>query len=87
VLNDDCGNFVCRFDFAYPHIRLGIEARSWTWHSGDAAWHRDLERFNRIQDCGWDVLFVTKRDIDRGRDAVMGKIRARLGGQLPGLAG
>jgi hypothetical protein len=35
--------FVAQVDFAYPGVRLGLEAQSWRWHTGNNRWNRDFD--------------------------------------------
>jgi hypothetical protein len=37
VVIDPTGGFVARVDFAYPDVRLALEADSFIWHSGGVA--------------------------------------------------
>ncbi len=44
-----------RLDFAWPELRIGIEAEGRRWHSG-FAFERDLARRNALTQAGW-LLF------------------------------
>lgn len=58
----DGRRFVARVDFAYPDARVALEVDGYRWHSGRAAWARDLERRNRLTELGWRVIHVTHAD-------------------------
>ena len=51
-------------DFAYPDIKLAIEAEGYRWHSSRARWERDLERRNELTALGWRVIHVTWAEFD-----------------------
>jgi very-short-patch-repair endonuclease len=60
-----------RLDFAYPHLRLGIEADSRTWHGGRADVQRNRDKGNVLVAHGWRVLHFTWADVRRRpRDVV-----------------
>jgi very-short-patch-repair endonuclease len=86
IITNESG-FVAQPDFSYPQIRLGWEAHGWRWHFGRERSEADLERLNRIQNAGWRMLYITKRQLDDGPDRVVATIRTAIGGQLPGLIG
>jgi very-short-patch-repair endonuclease len=60
---DPMGAFVARVDFAVPEARLAIEAHSRRYHFGPQAEARDLDRHQRLTQCGWTTMYVTKRDM------------------------
>ncbi|MGH2687029.1 MAG: type IV toxin-antitoxin system AbiEi family antitoxin domain-containing protein, partial [Actinomycetota bacterium] len=50
---------VARVDFAYPAVRLGIEADGYRWHGGRERWANDIRRENRLKLLGWTLLRFT----------------------------
>ena len=54
-----------RIDFAYPEIRLGIEAQSIKWHLGEARFVYDLKRDRQLKEVGWTVLYYSWDDLLR----------------------
>lgn len=46
-------------DFAYPEVRLAIEADSYIWHATREAWEKDRERNNELVTLGWSFLPMT----------------------------
>jgi len=52
-------------DFAYPHLRLGIEADSRTWHGGRLDVQRNTDKANVLVAHGWRVLRFTWSDVRR----------------------
>lgn len=52
-------------DFAYPEIKLAIEADGYRWHSGRARWEHDRARANALTHLGWRVIYVTSRDVEQ----------------------
>ena len=69
---------VARLDFAYPALRLGIEADGYRWHGGRERWKRDLRRENRLKLMGWTLLRFTWEDIHDHPETVASHIRAAL---------
>jgi len=57
VLMDD-GSEVF-LDFAYPDVKLAIEADSYIWHASLADWQRDRARNNELITLGWSILPLT----------------------------
>jgi len=45
-----------RFDFAYPDLKIALEADSWTWHRTKSAFIRDRDRDSACAELGWQVL-------------------------------
>ncbi|MDQ3898758.1 MAG: type IV toxin-antitoxin system AbiEi family antitoxin domain-containing protein [Actinomycetota bacterium] len=54
-----------RLDFAYPAIRLAIEADSRTWHGGRLDVQRNSDKGNVLLARGWRVLHFTWGDVRR----------------------
>lgn len=54
-----------RIDFAYPDIKLGIEAQSIKWHMGEAKFYYDLRRDRHLKGCGWTLLYYMWDDLLR----------------------
>jgi REase_MTES_1575 len=71
-------HLVARIDLAYPPARLAIEADSYRWHSGRAAWQRDLSRQNALVLRGWTVLRFTWNDVVRRGDYVAAEVSRAL---------
>ncbi|MCW3036320.1 MAG: hypothetical protein JWM17_1632 [Actinobacteria bacterium] len=46
-------------DFAYPEVKLAIEADSFIWHASLAAWQRDRARNGDLVAMGWSILPIT----------------------------
>jgi very-short-patch-repair endonuclease len=65
-------------DFAYPDAWVAIEADSVRWHSGRAAWERDLERRNALTSMGWLVLHVTWQELTHRPQMVVNRVQAAL---------
>lgn len=69
------GRLVAVVDFAYPELRLAIEADGYRWHSGRARWLHDRRRSNKLTLLGWRIIHVTWDDLTDGREAVIDSIR------------
>lgn len=75
----DGKEFVARVDLAYPARLVAIEADSIRWHTGRAAWQRELIRRRRLGTLGWRVIPVTDEDLRLRRREVLDIIRAAIG--------
>jgi hypothetical protein len=60
----DRGRLIAVVDFAFPDVRLAVEAEGYRWHSGRRRFERDLARRNALTALGWRVVHVTWRDLD-----------------------
>ena len=69
---------VARLDFAWPDHMVALEADGYRYHSGRAAWQRDLTRRNALTGRGWRVLHVTWEDLARHPERVAAAIRNAL---------
>jgi very-short-patch-repair endonuclease len=69
---------VARLDFAYPSVKLGIEADGYRWHGGRERWMRDLRRENRLKLLGWTILRFSWDDIRERPEMVLSQIHACL---------
>jgi len=76
----DHGRLLARVDFAYPHVKLGIEADGFRHHSGRVAWQRDRVRGNALTSRGWRILRVTWEDVTARPDELVVDVRKSLGG-------
>lgn len=63
-------------DFAWPSIKLAVEADGYQWHSSRSAWERDRRRLRELSDLGWEVLSVTHGDLQRPDDFLRALRRA-----------
>lgn len=54
-----------RIDFAYPDIKLGIEAQSIRWHMGEARFTYDLKRDRHLKELGWTMHYYSWDDLMR----------------------
>jgi len=57
-LVDHNGDFICRFDFAIPWARLGIEAHSRSYHLGELVERYDEDRDIRATKEGWETVYL-----------------------------
>jgi len=67
----DGGRLVAVVDFAFPAIRLAVEADGYRWHSGHSRWEHDLARRNALTSMGWRVLHVTWNELATKPSAVI----------------
>ncbi|MGH2684619.1 MAG: DUF559 domain-containing protein [Actinomycetota bacterium] len=69
---------IARLDFAYPSVRLGIEADGYRWHGGRQRWTRDIQRENRLKLIGWTLLRFSWEDVHDRPELVAAQVRAAL---------
>lgn len=67
-----------RLDFAYPQVRLGLEADSRIWHGGRLDVQRNSDKANRLLAHGWRVLHFTCGDVRRRPAYVLGAVGREL---------
>jgi very-short-patch-repair endonuclease len=72
------GRVIARVDLAYPERLLAVECDGYRYHSGKAAWQKDLRRRNHLTALGWRVLHITWDDVERGPAEVAERIAAAL---------
>ena len=74
---------IARVDFAYPEIRLAIEADGFRYHSGLGSWERDLDRRNELTALGWHVIHVAWHDLNERPRRVAEQVRRALSRLVP----
>jgi len=72
----DSGQPVARLDFAYPDMRLGIEADGFKHHGGHERWAEDLRRENRLKLLGWTLLRFSWWDVHERPELVASQVRS-----------
>ena len=80
----EAGGKSYRIDFAYPDIKLGIEAQSIKWHLGEARFVNDLGRHRDLISKDWTIIYYAFDDLLR-RDKVRREVielRERLAARL-----
>jgi hypothetical protein len=70
-----CGLHV---DFVFAERRLAVEANSWRWHRGRAAFERDRERDAVLATAGYRTLRFTDRQIANEPASVVRALTAAL---------
>lgn len=65
-----------RVDFAYPEIKLAIEADSVRHHTGREAVQRDVEQRRELISLGWTVVVITDQDLRHRRDRLRSEVEA-----------
>jgi very-short-patch-repair endonuclease len=72
----DWQGVIARVDLGFPRQRLAVEYDG-EWHGEWRQISADRERLNRLQAAGWDVLFVTARQL-RDPRSVVAAVRTAL---------
>jgi len=74
-------------DFAWPRVKVIVEAEGFQFHSGREAWESDIARYNALAIRGWTVLRLTHADLQDGAEAFASSlaraITARRSHHLP----
>ena len=65
-------------DFCWPDKMTAIEAESYRWHGGRAAWERDIERYEALRRDGWTVIHITAKMLRGQRDLFIADVRSAL---------
>ncbi|MGH3673419.1 MAG: endonuclease domain-containing protein [Pseudonocardiaceae bacterium] len=77
----DWHGVTARVDLGFPRQRLAVEYDG-EWHGEWRQISADRERLNRLQAAGWDVLFVTARQL-RDPSTVVAQVRSALTARTP----
>ena len=77
----DWREVAARVDLGFPRQRLAVEYDG-EWHGEWRQISADRERLNRLQAAGWDVLFVTARQL-RDPSTVVAQVRTALTARTP----
>jgi very-short-patch-repair endonuclease len=72
-----------RLDFAYPDVKLAIEADGLRWHASRSDLQRDRARRNQLVHFGWRVLTFTWDDLTRRPAEVAAAVLSELEPALP----
>jgi very-short-patch-repair endonuclease len=59
---DEDGEFMARLDLAYPDLKLAVEYDG-AHHADPAQWEADVARRQRLEDAGWRIIVVTRRQL------------------------
>ena len=62
-------------DFAWPDLRLALEADSYRHHAGRLAWSRDRIRNRELLSIGWRIVPVTWEDMVEAPDELVDILR------------
>lgn len=68
-----------RIDFAFPHVRVGVECEGFEYHGSRLAWKRDKRRAAWLERQGWRLLYVTWSDVVDRPGEVIERIALALG--------
>ena len=74
VVRDDNGVFIARVDFAWPLLRLAVEADGFAYHSDRESYRRDRQRANALRCNDWVVLYYSYEQIHGEPDKIIAEI-------------
>ena len=69
------GGQVFYLDFAFPHLRVGVEADGRRWHSDAQSFEHDRQRDNALTAAGWRILRVTERQVRTDPAGIRDRVR------------
>ncbi|MEB3368764.1 DUF559 domain-containing protein [Saccharopolyspora mangrovi] len=75
---DLLGNFVARLDLAFEEEKVAVEYDG-NWHAKPEQRAKDESRRQRLRDCGWTVIVVTRDDLYGNPGAVISAVKRALG--------
>lgn len=87
---DDAGHFVALPDLQYHRLKIAIEYDGDVHRSDPAAWRRDIERRQRLEDAGWLIITATADDVLRFPERLVARVVAavrRRGGERVSILG
>lgn len=74
-------------DFFFPVQRVAIEAQGYRYHSGRAAWEKDVDRRGRLEENAITVVEVTDHMVKHAPKSFLRRVERALGiSTLPSLA-
>lgn len=76
VVRDAHGDVVARLDLAWPRLRLALEYDGAHHFLSHEQGERDIARIRRLEQFGWTVIRITRRDLEDGGRALLAHIRA-----------
>ncbi|HEY6647870.1 MAG TPA: type IV toxin-antitoxin system AbiEi family antitoxin domain-containing protein [Mycobacterium sp.] len=71
-----------KIDFAFPELKIALEADGWAFHSDGEAFQHDRERQNYLILLGWQVLRFTWLDLVEYPQRVIAVIRSAISARL-----
>lgn len=69
---------VLHVDIAFPDQHVAIECDGYAHHSGRQAFERDRERWRRLRESAWDILWVTWRRLRDEPMEIVDEVRRAL---------
>jgi hypothetical protein len=70
-------------DFAWPRVKVIVEAEGFQFHSGREAWESDIARYNALAVHGWTVLRLTHSDLQGGAEAFASSVGRAIAARGP----
>jgi hypothetical protein len=85
ILRGDC-SVICRLDFAYPDLRLGIALDGMRTHTEQRRFRLDRSQQNEAELAGWMILRYTWWDVTGAMNRTADQIRRALAHRSPEIA-
>lgn len=77
-IRDSSGRFVARIDLGWPRWRVGVEYEGVHHWLDERQRTRDIERFEDLQQCDWQIVRVNSEQLRLRPDEVVRRVRAKL---------
>ncbi len=74
----DPSGVTIHLDFAWPSVKVAVEAVGWEWHSGRLAFEDDARRDAICASQGWTVVPVTWRQLNDETDWLARRLRMAI---------
>lgn len=74
----DGDQFIGEVDFAYPQVKVAIEAEGRRYHDRLSTWNRERDRWTNLAIAGWRVLHVKWSDVTTHRHETIERLRRAL---------
>lgn len=74
---------IARADLAYPELKIAIEYEGDGHRTDPKQWRRDIQRQRDLEDRGWIVIRLTQRDLSKGKDSFLARVRRAIESRTP----
>lgn len=75
---DDGGHFIALPDLQYHRLKIAIDYDGDVHRTDPAAWRRDIERRQRLEDAGWLIITATADDVLRCPQRLVARVTAAI---------
>jgi hypothetical protein len=69
------GRFIAKVDFAWPDVKLVLQAHGLAHHLKSSRYRRDQQQESELQACGWRVIKITWRELQRDGNTFVDRLQ------------